>query len=83
MSKSVVLADATEAKVSADSDITGDGKPDILLFEPQTMKVRWLTSESGCMSYSPAIVVGGPRTILPQIPRVPIPHIIYEYDYSD
>ncbi|MCL2823257.1 MAG: hypothetical protein FWD57_04635, partial [Polyangiaceae bacterium] len=65
ISKSVSLSNWRKTKVFVVSDITGDGKPEILLFDPEAMNVRWLTSESGYTSYgSTTINVGGPRAIL-------------------
>ena len=34
-------------RVFAVADMTGDGKPEIMLVNPDTMTIRWMTSESG------------------------------------
>ncbi|MCL2825702.1 MAG: VCBS repeat-containing protein, partial [Polyangiaceae bacterium] len=53
-----------KTKVFAVSDMSGDGKPDILLVNPDTMQVKWLRSNFNYTSNGTVLTLGSPDAVL-------------------
>jgi hypothetical protein len=65
-SQSVASSNAVTAsrRVFAVADMTGDGKPDIMVVHPESTTIGWLTSESGFTAFVSRADVGTHRAIV-------------------